>query len=340
MTVNDSLTSLEAPEINPQLHDDPPLGQINETWEAVCTFRHSGWSHGRNLVYRSLWRTCQSDSRICNFSTCGSGAYVLQSIDDPKRFRIAGSCCHDRFCLPCAQERSSMIAQHVINKLGDGACRFLTLTLKSQQESLAFLLGKLTRCFTCLRRSKVWASAVTGGVAFIEVKWSETNHRWHPHLHCLVQGNFIKQQDLSACWYRVTGDSNIVDIRLVRSDVAATRYVTKYAGKPFNNSFLNRPAKLDEAVLALKGKRLCITFGDWRGTLLLQPVLESEWTNLGKLVDFLDDAARGDADAERVLHHVMGESWKTYVDACPRAGPPVLPRTNDRVQMYIWGLLR
>jgi hypothetical protein len=82
------------------------------------------------------------------------------------------------------------------------------------------------------------------------------------------------------------------------------RYVTKYASKPLNTSFANSPALLDEALRALKGRRLCLTFGSWYGT----PLTDAEDDGLDletdhsfhrhcPLEDLLQRANRGERDA-------------------------------------------
>ena len=78
----------------------------------------------------------------------------------------------------------------------------------------------------------------------------------------------MDQGDLSDVWRGITKDSYVVDIQRVRDLETANNYVTKYASKPLNSSFSNTPTLLDEAVVALKGRRLCFCFGSWYGTSL------------------------------------------------------------------------
>jgi hypothetical protein len=61
------------------------------------------------------------------------------------------------------------------------------------------------------------------------------------------------------------------------------------------------PNRLDEAVLALKGKRLCLTFGKWRGLKLTERVDAERWLNLGSLTEFIDRAEAGDQAAATIL---------------------------------------
>ncbi|GAF79661.1 unnamed protein product, partial [marine sediment metagenome] len=254
---------LEAPETDSTLDLRWRGRDIEDPYFLSTTFRHSGWVRSRRLVVEALCRTRQPESRKREFTNCGNHAYVLRSIDDPSVFRIAGSSCHDRFCLPCANERAHAIALNVSDHLRERQCRFLTLTLRSADEPLAELLDKLYRSFQALRRRAVWRKRVTGGVAFLEVKYNAAKDRWHPHFHMLLEGRYLPDTDIRRLWYQITGDSRIIFIKMVTSQLHATRYVTKYASKPFNNTFLARPNKLDEAVVAMKGRKLALTFGKW-----------------------------------------------------------------------------
>ena len=304
-------TSLDPPETNPQSTDTVasigaehlPTCELDplDVHSPTAAFRHSGWAHDRRRVYDSFRRTAQTSNRLADFRDCGKHAFIFQSLDSPDQYVIGGSTCHDRFCLPCARERSRVIATNVLHQLEKEQARFMTLTLKSETEPLAALLSKLSTDFAALRRSKLWRNKVTGGVAFIEVKWKQKTQRWHPHLHCLVQGRYIPQRDLSALWLKITATSRIVDIRFASDTRGVTHYVTKYASKPFDHTVIMQPDRLDEAVLALKGKRLCLTFGSWRGLKLTERLDAERWINLGTLTEFLERAEAGDQSAETIL---------------------------------------
>jgi hypothetical protein len=267
-------------------------------------FRHACWQPIRRLVYAALRRTHQPVAAISNFAMCGDGAYVLKSKDDPPRYRVAGSTCHHRFCTPCATERSRIIAQNVIDRIGFKRVRFITFTLRHTTEPLDVLLDRLYAAFSAFKRTKLWKRNVAGGVAFLEVKRTAMGEHWHPHFHVLVEGNYIEKKILQDEWLRVTGDSFCVDIRLPGDTRIVAREVTKYASKPLSTTFVHNRAHLDEAILALRGRRLCCTFGGWRSVLLVKTVDETAWTNLGPLSDWISSAARGDADARAVLNEI------------------------------------
>lgn len=295
------------------------------------TFRHSGWARDRRLVLEALIRTKQTPNRRKEFAECGSHAYVLRNVDDPTEHRIAGSACHDRFCLPCGQERSQGIALNVLDAITDKQVRFLTLTVRSEDESLVELLDHLYASFQSLRRTAFWKRRVHGGVALLEVKRNVSDDRWHPHFHCLIEGKFLPQKDLKRIWHRITGNSFIVDIRLVRAASEAARYVTKYAAKPLHKSYLGQPASLDEAILALKGRKLAVTFGTWRGVTLARPITDGAWENVGSLDVWIAHAAHGDAHSIEVLGSLTDiDLTNLYARAPPAPLPEPTPIEQDR----------
>ena len=314
------------PETNAQqqLYPYPLLGADTVQWtldpfetaNRSTIFRHSGWAHDRRRVYDALRRTQQNSNRVSDFLDCGRHAYVFQSLQDPDVYTLGGSTCHDRFCLPCGRERSRVIAANVKLKVAGKPARFLTLTLKSDTEPLAQLLAKLTHDFTALRRTNLWRKRVTGGVAFLEIKWLASTHRWHVHLHALLQGRYVPREDISALWLKVTGTSHVIDIRIVEDEAHCTHYICKYASKPLDRTVVVVPLRLDEAVTALKGKRLCMTFGSWRGYKLTEPPESGTWVQLGTLDEILSLAEDGSEHAQHAL-----DVLRIEYAPCTRAPP-------------------
>lgn len=302
-------------------------------------FRHSGWRHSRRLVCESMVRTHQPDSRIRGFADCGSHSYVLRSFDDPPIYRIAGSSCHDRFCLPCAKERSHAIALNVLELAQEQKTRFLTFTIASRADTLAENLDHLYRSFKALRRTAFWRQRCRGGVAFLEITYNATKRRWHPHFHVLQEGLYIPGQHLRALWHKITGDSYIVDITLVKDKTIAAKYVTKYASKPFNNTFLGRPHALDEAIVALKGRKLLMTFGTWRGITLVRTVADGAWEHYATLEAVITCAAHGDGTSQTILAALTdSDLTELYARAppMPESQPPKRPPDRQLTWFGTW----
>lgn len=238
--------------------------------------------------------------------------------------------------MPCARDRSAVIVHNVLERIGDNPVRFVTLTLKADGEPLEHSVRRLSKSFSALRRRAIWKNNVTGGVAFTEVHWSKNGQRWHPHLHCLVQGRFIPKAELAAAWLDITGDSRIIDLRLVKTAKHLAHYVTKYASKPLNSSFILEPELLDEAIRALHGKRLCVTFGRWQGVQLTTAPSEDEWENLGDFETFLYRAARGDEIAIAIVEQVAPKQADELIALATAARPPPEPTTPEFTQLTFY----
>lgn len=231
-------------------------------------FVHSGWAWLRNRVRRALFHTSQTVSRVTAFDECCTTVSVFQNADDPAQFAIRCNRCHDRLCMPCAAKKSLQVREALMSQIEGKPHTFITLTLSGKNEELTELIDRLYKHFRALRLHPTWADNVRGGAAFLEIKWSEKAKRWHPHLHIVADADFIPQADLSDAWRSITRDSWIVDIRRISDQGKVAAYVTKYASKPLNMTFARDPNLLQQAVMAIKGRRLCLCFGTWYGTPL------------------------------------------------------------------------
>lgn len=300
----------------------------NKLWTTAAErFRHSGWRVTRERVFAALQRTGQSSSRVSSFCSCGAGGYVQRRQDKSGmwEYRIRHQCCHDRLCTPCANGRAWKLQLSVRSILPKSGVSFVTLTLAGKDQGLSEKIDRLYKHFKALRNHPTWSENVTGGVAFLEIKWSDKAQRWHPHLHVLCVAKYIPQDQLSAAWLTISKDSYIVDIQRVTSADKATAYVTKYASKPLNTSFANTPALLDEAVVAIKGRRLAMAFGTWYGKALNLDEDElldegdegqADWENYFPLETLIEQCNSGDTDSLAILRQCGGEtSWRVMLDS-------------------------
>jgi len=329
---DDASTYLDAPESAvgwspPPLDPDPIAGVLADTW------RHTGWADARRRVHLALVRTGQSLSRITAFDNCGSAAYVVRSVDDPDRYRIVGSGCHDRFCMPCARERSRIVATNVVAYLDRAPVRFATLTLRHSTAPLRDQLSHLIASFRRLRQSVIWRRHVTGGLACLEITRG-SDDCWHPHLHVLMQGRYLSHSELRSAWFAATGTSTIVDIRMARGDAEVVKYVTKYASKPYDGEITRRPDLLDELITAMYQVKTLITFGDWRDLSTTAVTTEGAWEYVCSLADLVRRAAAMEHDALAVLAQLVGDRLTTLTDLVPDDDadlPPPLPAPTPRL---------
>jgi hypothetical protein len=98
-------------------------------------------------------------------------------------------------------------------------------------------------------------------VWFFQVKWISESESWHPHLHCVLDAEYLPHKTLKAIWLEITGDSSIVDIKAVRDPQKVAEYVARYAARPCKLKDLE-PEQRIEVVQALHGRRLCGKWGD------------------------------------------------------------------------------
>lgn len=247
--------------------------------------RHGFWTFRRMAVRKAYDRLRFTDVKKNHFDNCGSACWVQRS-PSTGRIRLSANHCHHRFCLACGQSRSKLIARNLVKHIDGRPTRFITLTLKHRDEPLKEQITRLMRCFRNLRSTALWKHNVKGGAAFVEVKRSKNGKFWHPHLHVLSEGSFIEQRKLSAQWLLTTGDSSIVDIRFVREASYIANYVAKYASKPLDLTIFGEDDWLDESIMALHGRRLCTTFGGWRGVELEEkPEDPKDWLPICSFVE-------------------------------------------------------
>jgi len=185
------------------------------------------------------------------------------------------------------------------------------LTLKASSRPLHESLDKLYDSFNKLRRTRLWQQTQTGGVAFLEIKISKNAKMWHPHLHMISEGRYIDNNPLRKAWLKATGDSFIVKVNKIKNRGHAAHYATKYATKPHDPSVFHNPADLDELLAAVKGRRLCYTYGSWRGVSLSHVPDQGEWTPVAPLVTLILDARVGHAPARAILAKLPGNAFPT-----------------------------
>lgn len=266
-------------------------------------FRHSSWAAPRRRIYQALLRTGASCRRVQHFADCGSSLWLLK---DGQQLELACNNCHDRLCIPCQKSRQAALVEGIILRMidSDAECRFLTLTLKHSDAPLAVQLERLIAAFKSLRKHPEIAPSLSGGAWFIEIKLSKDKARWHPHLHVIAAGSYIDARTLSHCWLQVTGDSYITDIRAIGNIKDRAAYVTKYATKPLHNEVTLVPEKLDEFVVAIKGRRLYQCFGTWAQAVKKSPAPKRTLTPVGRLTSVHSDACTGDIQSLVYMHQV------------------------------------
>lgn len=263
--------------------------------------RHSGWRRERARVALALRAVKGCGPSIDSFCRCGGSMWVLRNKKDPSRYKTVTDSCHSRFCKPCNSLRGIRMRARLAEKLDGRPVRFITLTLKPSSDDLKSILDRLYKAFRKLRTRPIWKNRVLGGASFLEVKRGSGSGAWHPHIHILCQGRYIPQPELSQTWLDVTGDSKIVDVRLVREKRDTLYYVTKYTTKGSTFSAIPAMEDLCELVRALHGRRTVICFGEWRNYRLLRPDENSDWELIGHLNEIEMKSSAGDDFSTAIL---------------------------------------
>jgi hypothetical protein len=281
---------------------DPESHQISEDEE---WFRHFNWREKRIRVRQALVDAGTGQNAMTAFDNCGSDCQVEYS-ETEGRYRVMACYCHNRHCEPCMKAKSALITNNlrtILKSRPDARFRFITLTLKHSDAPLRQQIKRLYSCYKELRRDKDWKTSQKGGAATLEIKWNPLAKKWHPHLHIISEGDYLSTYALSNTWKRITGDSHVVDIRLISKDKDVAYYVGKYVTKGTNAEVWDDPAVAKEWVQAVKGVRMCATFGNWRGIKLLNKEKEvpGTWKHIASLASLVRRANAGEVAATQLL---------------------------------------
>lgn len=142
--------------------------------------------------------------------------------------------CSDKTCDVCTGIRRWRIRERIQYALSGLPVtsslrwRHVTLTVRNTPD-LANRLDHLIKSFRKLRHRKLWKRSQIGGFYVIEI--TEGVNGWHPHLHIVSYGYFIKLSVLSAVWRQITKDSHHIHIATIRDGSDIARYVSKYITK-------------------------------------------------------------------------------------------------------------
>ncbi len=90
----------------------------------------------------------------------------------------------------------------------------------------------------------------------------ETGSGFNLHVHAIVYGHFVPQDQISRLWHELTGDSHVVWINQIRNPRQAVNYLLKYITKPPK---LKNPEDLAHYLSILVGMRRVRTWGIFYG---------------------------------------------------------------------------
>lgn len=212
--------------------------------------------------------------RIERFRHCG--AYALVRMDDETGTPfLEANTCKLRVCPACRRNLQRKTAARVLDFLRanpNDNWQFHTYTLRHTDTPLINQLDRLVHSFRLLRNRQLWKRSCQSGYGVIEVtyhptgSWSPSGRQrehdeWHPHLHVLVQTNWLDWSELHKAWRQITTDSTQLDCKHVRNPTDAARYISKYVGKPPSLDFASSPERAREYYRAINHRRLLLPFG-------------------------------------------------------------------------------
>jgi hypothetical protein len=233
-----------------------------------------------DAIYKE-WDALSLKQRHAQFITCKTNAWFVVH-RETKQVRVAATACGLRWCPLCIRSRRYVITQAVAGWVKKREKpKLLTFTLRHHTAPLKEQIAALYKFFRAIRKTPLFKKKIKGGIWFFQIKRSKDDRYWHPHIHCLVEGSYIIQKEISELWRKITHGSYIVDIRGVKDPEKAAEYVARYAAAPcrlFGHTF----DQALEIVQALHGQRICGTFGTAKGVALRPAKMEDaeDWIEL------------------------------------------------------------
>ena len=204
--------------------------------------------------------TIEGKERLRNLIECRHFAWFAWH-EERHEVKVIANACKLRWCPVCAEARQQHIRAQVTAWIKTvRRPRLLTLTLSHYSAPLKEQIGKLYRSFRLLRQHRAIATLIRGGVWFFQIKRSNKDNCWHPHLHILLDSNYINQKDMSQEWLKTTGNSYIIDIRAIKDPGKVVNYVARYCARPCQLSDYEEADRIEIATV-LFGKRICGSFG-------------------------------------------------------------------------------
>jgi len=271
---------------------------------------------------------------------CRSRAWFIRN-EDTGHVRIASKQCRLRWCFHCSEARQQFITQSVLPWFQKAKMpRLLTVTLKHTQNPLDEQIDILYKSFAKLRNRKICKDAIRGGVWFFQVTYNSSTGEWHPHIHALLDAEYMLHAKLMSDWYDLTGDSTIVHIRNVDDPERTLKHNARYAARP--SALLKIPKSLwKELYYAFDGRRICGTWGSARKISLRpsKPEDSGKWHDIGGFRSVIalkdeDDNARAIFDSwtlgiplpEGINMNDLGEQITDYAE---KTRPPPEWKTQN-----------
>lgn len=288
----------------------------------------------------STWDVKQN-ALASRMSQCCTSARVYVD-PDTGTVRPWLSLCRSRMCPYCGKGRAAKLQvslYHLIQKMK--APKHLTLTYRSNDDPLGVQLKKLKYAFKRLRNTADWKKKVTGGVFTVEVTRNADTGRWHPHMHIVIDSEYLPQKRLVFLWSKYMPDGKNVWIRPVTNAHGMGWEMAKYIGKAPTTRDWTIGA-IREYQTASAGARFVQCFGDYSKYKLN---LHFEKTEQGPRVYYVSirrivQLARHGVPLARDLTILIRRRWPLFAKFIEHELPKLPARTTSEQKLIIYDLAR
>lgn len=224
----------------------------------------------------------EGTQRTQKLHDCRSFAWFARHIGTGE-VKVMSNSCRLRWCPICCQARSVFLSMQVEEwTKHTQRPKFMTLTMKHSNAELSHQVKWLYQHFRKFRQRKFLRKKLKGGIWFFQLKRIKRSGEWHPHLHCIIDAEYIPQELLSSEWKAQTGTSSIVDIRAIHSAQKVAADVSRYCARPCKLKDFSETDAI-EIHRVFHGRRLCGTWGSGR-KISLRPVKsvdKDQWERIG-----------------------------------------------------------
>ncbi len=252
-----------------------------ESYQALLKREHAAEFFAGELTYAAIDERDNKDF-LGRLHSCRTNSWFIRHIDTGE-VRIATNSCRLRWCPLCAAARQNFVTGQISKWFNQALSpKLLTVTLRHTSSPLKDQVDFLYKCFRKLRQRKILARRTRGGVWFFQVKRSKDGLTWHPHIHCLIDLDFIEHKQLSKTWSVITGGSTVIDIRCVRDPERTVKHHARYVATPATLVDLPMNERI-EVHDTFVNRRLVGCFGTAK-TISLRPSKPADsykWINVG-----------------------------------------------------------
>ena len=243
---------------------------------------------------------------------------------DTSEIRIHEFRCKLRICTYCGKLRAKALSMKILPLVQKMDCAYrLDFTTKSNDDPIRKQFNRIVKCFAKLRQTRLWKAHYSGGFYTLEATHNKKTDQWHPHIHVIVDGEYVKHAKLKRLWHEITGDSTVIWMKQCVSNSQAVFYINKYVTKT-QDPALVPSHRMAEWALALKGMRFVNLFGGLRHDKVNEedelPKMEIHiYTPMSQLSDAITD---GDQKAQEI--------WDRLIYHNERGVPPLGDPTDAK----------